>query len=145
MLSEVTARPQRLGFFDLPRLVLWTRAAAVVAAGLFVVLFSLDLFGLGPKMTAPQPLAATRAAPATRPPTAPTGAAILERTSAASAAQADQRSGSIVSSLTATPGGPLPAAPAPTVAPLRLASIGAGLLAAILIPAAIFAGRRSSR
>src|SRR5215208_6305806 len=54
--------------FRVPRVLIWTRAAAAVAASFFVVLFSLDLLGFGADVPVPPPSAALRSAASAKAP-----------------------------------------------------------------------------
>jgi len=151
--------------FKLPRVLVWTRAAAAVAASFFVVLFSLDLLGFGADVPVPPPSAALRSAASARASVPVQAAATLAPAAARPASEvakpaeakpasepkpasaqeaapparpaADGR----VESLAATPTTPI-SPPAASTTPLRQASIGTGALAFALAAIAFFVSRR---
>jgi hypothetical protein len=141
--------PAPLLRFPRPPFLVWTRAAAAVAATFFVIVFSLDLLGFGADVPVTPQAQSIRAAAPTRPPAAapseagpaapsraPAAAARPSGAAPSMAESADAR----VESLAATPVAPLPrpASPSPGApTPLRLASIGTGALALVLIAAAL--------
>ena len=148
--------------FRVPRLLIWTRAAAAVAASFFVVFFSLDLLGFGADVPVAPPSAALRSAASARAPVpvqaTTTSAPALPRTASEAAKPASAQGAAPpaatmaraaedgrVESLAATPTTPIspPAAsqsPSPT--PLRQASIATGALALALAALAFLVSRR---
>jgi len=155
--------------FKLPRVLVWTRAAAAVAASFFVVLFSLDLLGFGADVPVPPPSAALRSAASAKASVpvqaAATSAPAVARPASEAAKPAETKSASEpkpasaqgavppaatmarpaadgrVESLAATPTTPI-SPPAASTTPLRQASIGTGALAFALAAIAFFVSRR---
>lgn len=162
-------RPARI--WDLPRLVVWTRAATAVAAAFFVLFLSLDLLGAGVDVpassalqnrlavptaapAAPKPAAApdAEARPAQAPAAAQAPMAAPADTAAAGASAPAEgaASGPRVEAAPSTVGSLTATAPTvvgertPTSQPLRLASILSGVLTLVLLAAALLVGRRAA-
>jgi anti-sigma factor RsiW len=145
--------PEPAAVVRFPRLLVWTRAAAAVAAAFFVMFLTVDLVDTNTG-GAPSPAADSRAAPA--PASAPVMAAptlaignTTRRESEFAQAQlaatprAAADSSADVGKLTSSPWRSVPT-PVGTVglSPLRIATIGTGALALALIVAALMLSRR---
>lgn len=134
------------------RLVLWTRAAAALAALFFVLILSLDLLGVGANVGVSSTLGRQQvpspkvAAPAAAPAPAASSARSEGPAATDKPVESTPASGAPVGSLSTAPPAPVPSSDTPVrYAPLRLVSIGAGLLALVLAVGAVLAGRRAHR
>ncbi len=131
----------------LPQLVIWTRAAAALAALVFAVVFSLDMSGLAARLAVPMAASSQTAAPVApairaAPQSTPRR---IEVPSPDQAIGANHLADSTIESLTTGPLAPLSrAAAGVSISPLRLAWIVSGLVAFVLIGCALLVGRRTA-